>query len=266
MSMLKPRIALICHRDDAFNQDLVGRWLASFAELVGIVEIEERCDVRWRRLRAEGRRVGIARLLDVLAFRVYYRLALAADDSAWERAVIARATDTWKAPDPTTPVLRTHNPNDDTVRAFLERVAPDLAMARCKWLLRRAVYSVPRLGTFVLHPGICPQYRNAHGCFWALASDDPGNAGMTLLAIDDGIDTGPVYGYYRYPFDALRESHIRIQHRVFLENADAIRDRLLAIFAERAAPLRVADVPSRNWGQPWLSAYLRYRRKLQGNA
>jgi folate-dependent phosphoribosylglycinamide formyltransferase PurN len=260
--MLKPRIALICHREDVFNRDLVSRWLASFAELAGIVEIEERREVRWGRLRAEGRRVGIARLVDVLAFRVYYQLALAAGDSAWERAAIARAADAWEAPDPTTPVLRRHNPNDETVRAFLERVAPDLVLARCKWLLRRAVYSVPRLGTFVLHPGICPQYRNAHGCFWALASDDPGNAGMTLLAVDDGIDTGPVYGYYRYPFDPLRESHIRIQHRVFLENADAIRDRLLAIFAGRATPLPVANVPSRNWGQPWLSAYLRYRRKL----
>jgi folate-dependent phosphoribosylglycinamide formyltransferase PurN len=263
--MLNPRVALICHRDDVFNHDLVSRWLASFAELAGIVEIEERPEVMWRRLRTEGRRVGVARLLDVLAFRLYYRLALAADDAAWERAAIARAAEAWQAPDPAPPVLRTRDPNDETVRAFLERVAPDLVVARCKWLLRRAVYSVPRLGTFVLHPGICPQYRNAHGCFWALASDDPGNAGMTLLAIDDGIDTGPVYGYYRYPFDALRESHVRIQHRVFLENAAAIRDQLLEIYAGRAAPLPVANVPSRNWGQPWLSAYLHYRRKLRDN-
>jgi len=260
----KPRIALICHCDDVFNHDLVSRWLASFAQLVGIVEIEERGEVMWRRLRAERRRVGITRLLDVFAFRAYYRLALAADDAAWVRAAIARAAQTWQAPDPAPPVLRTHDPNDETVRAFLERVAPDLAVARCKWLLRRAIYRVPRLGTVVLHPGICPQYRNSHGCFWALASDDPDNVGMTLLAIDDGIDTGPVYGYYRYPFDALRESHARIQHRVFLENAGAIRDRLLAICAGQASPLPVANVRSRVWGQPWLSAYVHYRRKLRG--
>jgi hypothetical protein len=262
--MLKPRIALICHLDDAFDRELVSRWLASFADIAGIVEIEERRKVLWRRLRAEARRVGFARLLDVLAFRVYYRLALAAADSAWERAAIARAAEMWEAPDSATPVLRTHDPNDEAVRAFLERVAPDITIARCKWLLHRAIYSAPRLGTFVLHPGICPQYRNAHGCFWALASNDPDNVGMTLLAIDDGIDTGPIYGYYRYPFDALRESAMRIQQRVLLENADAIRDRLLAISADNAAPLSVARVPSRNWGQPWLSAYLRYRRRLGG--
>jgi hypothetical protein len=259
----QPRIALICHHDDAFDRDLLSRWIASFAELAGIVEIEERPEVRWRRLRAERRRVGILRLLDVLAFRLYYRVALGAADAAWERGAIAHAADTWKAPDPATPVLRTHDPNEDAVRAFLLRIAPDLVIARCKWLLRRPIYSVPGLGTFVLHPGICPQYRNAHGCFWALASGDPGNAGMTLLAIDDGIDTGPVYGYYRYPFDALRESHVRIQRRVFLENADAMRERLLAIAAGQVAPLPAANLPSRNWGQPWLSAYLRYRHKLR---
>jgi hypothetical protein len=263
---LKPRIVLICHCDDAINRDLVSRWLASFAELVGIVEIAERRTIMWRRLRAERRRVGLMRLLDVLAFRIYYRVALAADDTAWERGAIARAAEVWKAPDPAPSVLRTYDPNDETVREFLGRLAPDLAIARCKWLLRRAIYSAPRLGTFVLHPGVCPQYRNAHGCFWALACNDAGNAGMTLLAVDDGIDTGPVYGYYRYPFDALRESHIRIQHRVFLENADAIRDRLLAIAAGSAEPLPAAKVPSHNWGQPWLSAYLRYRRKLRVTA
>ena len=263
---MKPRIALIYHRDDPFDRELVSRWLASFANIAGIVEIEERREVLGRRVRAEARRVGIARLLDVLAFRVYYRLALAASDSAWQRAAIAHAAAVWKAPDPATPVLRTHDPNDETVRVFLERLAPDLTLARCKWLLRRAIYSAARLGTFVLHPGICPQYRNAHGCFWALASDDLDNVGMTLLAIDDGIDTGPVYGYYRYPFDALRESSTRIQQRVLVENAAAIRDRLLAIAAGNAAPIPVANVPSRNCGQPWLSAYLQYRRKLRGNA
>ncbi len=261
--MSTPRIVLICHREDAFNRDLVSRWLASFARLVGIVEIEEPPQVMWRRLRAEVRRVGLARLLDVLAFRCYYRLALAAGDAAWERATIASAAQAWQAPDASTAVLRTQDPNDDKVRAFLEELQPDLALARCKWLLKRRIYAAPRLGTFVLHPGICPQYRNAHGCFWALAADDAGNAGMTLLAIDEGIDTGPVYGYYRYTFDALRESHVRIQQRTFLENVDAIRDRLLAIHGGTATPLPVANVPSRNWGQPWLSAYLHYRRKLR---
>jgi hypothetical protein len=87
---------------------------------------------------------------------------------------------------------------------------------------------------------------------------------LTLLQVDDGIDTGPIYGYFRYPFDEHAESHIRIQHRVLLENFDAIRTRLLEIAARRAVPLEVVGKPSRNWGQPWLSAFLRARRAARG--
>ena len=47
-----------------------------------------------------------------------------------------------------------------------------------------------------MHPGICPEYRNSHGCFWALARRDLDHVGATLLQIDEGSDTGPVYAYY----------------------------------------------------------------------
>jgi len=157
-------------------------------------------------------------------------------------------------------VLATRDPNDERVVRFLRDVGPQIVIARCKWLLREDVYRIPSRGTFVLHPGICPQYRNAHGCFWAIANRDLANVGLTLLQIDAGIDTGPVYGFFRYPFDELSESHARIQHRVLLENLDAVRAVIIDIAAGRAASLEVSGRSSRNWGQPWLSAYLRARR------
>jgi len=253
------RIALICHSDEPINHDLVRRWLASFCTVVGLVLIDEDRGVWFTRLRAEYRRVGLLRLMDVLAFRVYYRLFRAAADVAWLRAEIERRSKLF--PDVTSriPVLMTRNPNDETVVKFLRDVAPQIVIARCKWLLRQDVYKVPSRGTFVLHPGICPQYRNAHGCFWAIANRDLANVGLTLLQIDDGIDTGPVYGFFRYPFDELSESHVRVQHRALLENFNAIRALLLDIGSGRSVALEVSGRPSRNWGQPWLSAYLRSR-------
>ena len=54
---------------------------------------------------------------------------------------------------------------------------------------------------------------------------------MTLLRIDKGVDTGPVYGYFRYRYDPARESHVVIQHRVVLDNLDAIAGKLdFAVF------------------------------------
>src|SRR5207245_10871947 len=59
--------------------------------------------------------------------------------------------------------------------------SPDVMIARCKVLLRREIFDLPPHGTFVLHPGICPEYRNSHGCFWALSRRDLGRVGMSLL-------------------------------------------------------------------------------------
>ncbi len=84
-------------------------------------------------------------------------------------------------------------------------------------------------GTFVMHPGIVPEYRNAHGCFWALVHGDLGRVGMSLLKIDAGIDTGPVYGYFTTPVNEWTESHIGIQRRMTFENLPAIAERLVEI-------------------------------------
>ena len=84
-----------------------------------------------------------------------------------------------------TNVLRTTSVNSAECVAFVRACAPDFMLARCKTLLKPAVFTVPPGGTYVLHPGICPEYRNAHGCFWALACGDLSRVGLTLLLIPD---------------------------------------------------------------------------------
>src|SRR5258708_4874260 len=107
-----------------------------------------------------------------------------------------------------------------------------------------------------MHPGICPEYRNAHGCFWALARRDLDNVGMTLLRIDKGVDTGPVFGYYRYAFDERTESHVLIQLRTVFENLDVLAEKLIEIAQGTAVPFDTRGRTSAAWGQPWLTRYL----------
>jgi len=122
------------------------------------------------------------------------------------------------------------------------------------------VFELARFGTYALHPGICPEYRNAHGCFWALARRDLGRVGMTLLRIDRGIDTGPVLLQATYPFDEVRESHHVIQGRVVFENLDRIGHTLLAVArGQSPPPVDTAGRDSAVWGQPRLSSYLRWQ-------
>lgn len=254
------RTALICHADDRLNREALARWLASFSELALVVELEEPKQRLWRRVRREVKRVGALRFPDVLAFRLYYRMTMAARDREWKERTLAALLERYPPLPASTRVLRASSPNTDEVKRALREAAPDLMLARCKSLIKASVFSAPRVGTFVMHPGICPEYRNAHGCFWALARGDRERVGMTLLRIDRGVDTGPVFGYYHADFDEQRDSHIVIQAKVVFDNLDALAEKLTEIAAGRAQTIETAGRESAEWGQPWLSAYWKWRR------
>jgi Formyl transferase len=254
------RTLLICHEDAPLDRDGLGRWLRSFSTFTGTVVIREPGGRLRKRIAREVKRVGWWRFLDVLAFRVFHRLTQTAGDRRWERRELERLSARHPDDSPA-PEAVVSSPNSSEAQAFITQQRPDLVIARCKTLLSERVFTIPRLGTFVMHPGICPEYRNAHGCFWAMATGDRGNVGMTLLRIDKGVDTGPVFGYFRVDADP-RESHVVTQHRAVLDHLDAIRDRLLEIEAGTATPIDTTGRPSAAWGQPWLSAALKMRRRF----
>jgi hypothetical protein len=252
------RTLLICHDGAELDCEGLARWLGSFSTYAGTVVVREPGGRLRKRIAREIARVGYWRFLDVLAFRAFYALTAARGDREWEQRERARLR-AWFPDSPPAPAIVVASPNSADAEAFIRRQQPDLVIARCKTLLAERIFSIPRLGTFVMHPGICPEYRNAHGCFWAMATGDRANVGMTLLRIDKGVDTGPVFGYFRVDADAA-ESHVVTQHRVVLEHLDAIRDKLLEIEAGTATPIDTTGRKSAAWGQPWLSAWIRMPR------
>lgn len=253
------RSLLICHRGADLDRHGLARWLASFSELCGIVEIREPARAKVRRFRRELSRVGPLRMCDVLAYQGYQRAFLARRNRAWEARKLAEMRADYPAISPAVPVLSVTSPNTSECAAFIREIAPDFTLARCKVILKERVFAIPRLGTFVIHPGICPEYRNAHGCFWALCTGDSQRVGATLLKIDRGVDTGPVHGYFSGPVDEVRETHTVIQHRMVLDNLDAIRASLLAATSGTSQPINTAGRHSAAWGQPWLSRYLKWK-------
>jgi hypothetical protein len=254
---------LICHEGAKLDQQGMARWLASFSDLVGLIVLRETHQRMWRRIRREVERVGAIRFLDVIAFRLYYKLFLAEQDRRWEEQQLSELSRVYPEVSQEVPVLYSHSPNTSEAEQFIRKLAPDMILARCKTLLKENIFSLPSKGTFVMHPGICPEYRNAHGCFWALANDDLDKVGMTLLRIDKGVDTGPIYGYYRYKYDEVNESHVVIQHRVVYENLGDLKNKLTEICGALAIPLNVSGRSSATWGQPWLTSYLKLKSRAR---
>jgi hypothetical protein len=84
---------------------------------------------------------------------------------------------------------------------------------------------------------------------------------MTLLKIDNGIDTGPVYFQAGCPIDEVSESHVVIQYRVVFENLDRIGETLIDLSnGVSVAPIPTTGRKSAVWGQPRLTTYLKWKR------
>jgi folate-dependent phosphoribosylglycinamide formyltransferase PurN len=269
MSLRKdlPTAVLICHERSLLDREGLTSWLASRLRLAGLIIIRDEPGRLWRAARREIRRVGLLGFVDVVAFRVYARLRLARGDAAWEARTVEDLRRRYPIDLRTIPHITVSTPNGDDARIFLARMQPDVVIARCKVILKPDIVALPRAGTFVFHPGICPEYRNAHGCFWALANRDLDRVGMTLLRADAGVDTGSVYLQAGCEFDEVRESHIVIQHRVVVENLDAIERILIAICrGDDVARIPTDGRRSAVWGQPRLTHYLRWKRAARRRA
>jgi folate-dependent phosphoribosylglycinamide formyltransferase PurN len=261
-----PTVVLICHERDAIDREGLARWIASTMTLAGVVVIHDRGQRLRTALSRERARSGLLGLVDVLLFRLYALARLAPHTRAWRACALADLRRRYPDMPVGVPEIVVETPNDDRAREWLAQLAPDVIIARCKYILRPDIFERARVGTFVLHPGICPEYRNAHGCFWALANRDLARVGMTLLKVDRGIDTGPVYLHATTAFDEVRESHVQIQDRVVLDNLEPIAHMLRAICRGEAQPVNTVGRASAVWGHPRLSSYLKWKWQARRNA
>jgi folate-dependent phosphoribosylglycinamide formyltransferase PurN len=258
---------LICHQRDRLDSEGLASWIAGTMTLAGLIVISDDTRRLWTAARREVRRSGWLGFLDVVAYRLFARLRLHASEQAWKAAQLERLKSAYPANLDRVPRVAVANPNSDAARDFLNGVEPDIVIARCKFILKPEIFGVARVGTFALHPGVCPEYRNAHGCFWALANRDLDRVGMTLLKIDKGIDTGPVYLQAGCAVDEVSESHVVIQYRVVMENLDRIASTLIALFNGVAVePVETAGRRSAAWGQPRLTRYLRWKRAARAKS
>ena len=257
------RSVLICQHDAALVREIMPRWLSSFSDLAGIVVIRDNPAQRWKKLKRSIQRDGVLGTLDLLAYRVFHRFRYAAADRKFDNELRTSLNAVYPPLTHPPRILETTSPNSAEVHAFIKSCEPDVTLACCKHLLKPAIFEQATLGTFVMHPGICPEYRNAHGCFWALVNGDMERVGMTLLKIDRGIDTGPVYGYFSVPYDEVAESHLTIQRRMTYRSLRGVQRVLEQFEAGVAEEISTTGRSSAIWGQPTLSSYFRWKRAAQ---
>jgi methionyl-tRNA formyltransferase len=68
-------------------------------------------------------------------------------------------------------------------------------------ILPSAVLTAPRRGCMNLHASILPKYRGAAPITWAIVRGER-ETGISLMQMDEGCDTGPVFSIHRTPIGA----------------------------------------------------------------
>jgi len=135
------------------------------------------------------------------------------------------------------PTLVSKDINGPQAIGWLRRLQPDLAIStNFSHILRAGARDVPHHGTWNLHKSQLPHYRGMAPSFYALL-DGAREVGVTLHAIDDGIDTGPIFAQVTTPTepsDSVHSLNLRLSR---------IGGAMMADFLEQHADLEVSPEP-----------------------
>jgi methionyl-tRNA formyltransferase len=82
--------------------------------------------------------------------------------------------------------------NSDEMRTLLTQLDPDVAAVYGTRILSRKTLAAVDAPLINYHAGFNPKYRGQHPAYWPLVTGDTENAGVTLHAVDTGVDTGGV--------------------------------------------------------------------------
>jgi hypothetical protein len=241
-------VALTC---EGVTGRIAAHYLASrFREFAVIVEDPV---PRSLLLRRRVKRLGLARVGGQLAFLLFERMQrLIARgriaDIMHEHGLDAR----WPAD---AEIMRVPSVNSPQCIAHLRRLQPRAVLVIGTRIIAPNVLRALDAPFINYHAGITPKYRGVHGGYWAKAEGDPGNFGVTVHLVDEGIDTGDVLyqarltptandNYSTYPYLQLAAALPLLEQ--------GARDAL----AGALKPQKI-DLPSRLWSHPTLLEYIK---------
>jgi hypothetical protein len=221
------------------------------ARLGPITIIEEAPETKRQVIRRRARLQGWLTALGQVSFALAQRLL-------WPNSARIAAIWTANGLDPSPPrVLTLHrvpSVNSPECRALLSKLAPAVVAVYGTRILKRATLDSLAAPFINYHAGINPKYRGQHPGYWALASGDAENAGVTIHLVDEGVDTGSVLYQARVTFaheDTIASyQYLQAAHALPLF-ARAIEDAK----AHRLSP-RLVDLPSQQYFPPTLWGYL----------
>lgn len=121
------------------------------------------------------------------------------------------------------------------MRAAWEAFSPDVVVtAAYGKILPPWMLALPRLGALNVHASLLPRWRGPNPIAWAIRAGDE-STGVTLMGMDRGIDTGPIYGQREVPIDPALDM-VGLTEVLAVAGRDLLGDLLPDIIAGRIQP------------------------------
>ncbi len=141
------------------------------------------------------------------------------------------------------PLVRVDNFHDHSTIELLKAANADLGILSGTNIIKKEVFSIPRLGSINIHQGNAPFYRGGPPVFWELYNGEK-NVGITVHFVAAKVDTGDIilqkmipieYDFDRYALDyerfladyriSLREPSARMLAAAVAAIADGVESR-----------------------------------------
>jgi hypothetical protein len=199
------------------------------------------------------RRQGVIMVLGQIGFVLFQKLLARRASPRITEIVVEHDLD----PEPNTAcqLLPVSSVNSMACRAALAMLKPDVVLVIGTRIIGKSTLQGITAPVINFHSGINPKYRGQAGGYWALASGDPDNAGVTVHLVDEGVDTGGVL--YQDRFTATPKDNFITY---FYIHAAIVRPLVIKAIEDalsgRLRPTKV-DLPSRQFYHPTLWFYLR---------
>jgi methionyl-tRNA formyltransferase len=182
-----PGIVMLVGKDPVSN--IIYHALAQTFALDGVIR-EEKPPVSTF-LRRRLRKLGFSKVAGQLLFAAgIVPIVTYCSRRRVQRIISLNRLDTSEIP--TSCTIDVPSVNSDVTITELRRLSPRVVIVNGTRIIQdRVLRSVDAI-FLNTHAGITPMYRGVHGGYWALASHDPTNCGVTVHKVDKGIDTGSI--------------------------------------------------------------------------
>ena len=251
--------------------ELMVHWLSKHTDLVGAVWTSS---AEWAKtfpntLEFAKRRVqrfGLAKTIDEVCYYYISKKLLKDHGEPFQSRLCNEYISVHGRPCWTGDSIYTSNINSPEVLQFVRDRHTDIIMSMCiNEFFKRDIRDTPRLGSFLWHEGIVPEYKGLYSPFWAIHNREPELLGYSVLRMNSRYDEGEVYVQGRVTgVNTKTDSPLYIGHKAILDSLPGVALLLEELERGSARPISIEGRTAGTYTYPGLTDWVRMRFRNRG--